>query len=285
MNGPAMNQVHKNDIRPPAVANMFYPGNPKILEQEVESLLMRAQAIDLQGEIKALVCPHAGYMYSGGVAAVGYNLLRGRSYSVVAIISPSHREYFPGVSVFTGKGYETPLGLVPVASELAEALVGKSDRIQSSWAGHRKEHALEVQLPFLQRVLPDARIIPIVMGDQEADTCQMLGEALTAVLKDTPALIIASSDLSHYHPYEQAVDIDRRTSDLIAAFDEEGLLSALAAGQCEACGGGPVAAAIIACKQAGARNSRVLFYQNSGDVTGDRSAVVGYLSAAFGNLN
>ncbi|HEX9652732.1 MAG TPA: AmmeMemoRadiSam system protein B [bacterium] len=280
-----MNQVHKNDIRPPAVANMFYPGNPKILAEEIENLLSRCEPAYLEGEIKALVCPHAGYTYSGAVAAASYNLLRGRDYSIVAIISPSHREYFPGVSVFTGKGYETPLGLAPVAMEYAEALIAKNDRIRSSWAGHRKEHALEVQLPFLQKVLKDSKILPIVMGDQEYDTCQMLGEALADVLKDAPALIIASSDLSHYHPYPQAVAIDRRTSELIAAFDDTGLMHALTAGMCEACGGGPIIAAMIASKKEGASNSRVLLYQNSGDVTGDHSAVVGYLSAAFGNLN
>lgn len=280
-----MQRVHKNDVRPPAVANMFYPGNPKILEEEVETLLRRSQPVEVEGEIKALVCPHAGYIYSGGVAAVSYNSLKGRSYPVVAIISPSHREYFPGVSVFTGKGYETPLGLVPVASELAEALLEQDHRIQSSWAGHRKEHALEVQLPFLQKVLGEARIIPIVMGDQRPDFCQLLGEALANVLEDTPALIVASSDLSHYHPYSEAVAIDQRTSELIANFDEGNLLAALESGVCEACGGGPIAATMIACKKTGARHARVLFYQNSGDVTGDYSAVVGYLSAVFGNLS
>jgi hypothetical protein len=280
-----MNQVHKNDIRPPAVANMFYPGNPKILEAEVEDLLAHSQHPAVTGEIKALVCPHAGYLYSGGVAAVGYNLLRSRDYSVVAIISPSHREAFPGVSVFTGKGYETPLGLVPVANELAEALIGQNQRIKSSWAGHRQEHGLEVQLPFLQKVLKGARIIPIVMGEQKMETCQILGAALANILDGQSALIVASSDLSHYHPYQQASIIDRRTTELVAAFDETGLMAALKSGICEACGGGPIVAAMAACKIEGATNSRVLSYMNSGDITGDHSAVVGYLSAAFGNLN
>lgn len=276
-----MNVVHKNDIRLPAVANMFYPGNPKALENEIENLLTRAPITKIDGEIAALVCPHAGYMYSGAVAAVGYNLLKGRDYSVVAIIAPSHREYFLGVSVFTGKGYETPLGLASVASGYAEALIAQNDLIHSSWSGHHREHALEVQLPFLQKVLKDAKIIPIVMGDQKTHTCQILGEALANVLQETSALIIASSDLSHYHPYPEAVAIDRRTSDLIAAFDDAGLLAALESGACEACGGGPIAAAMIATKKRGAQRSQVLVYQNSGDVTGDHSAVVGYLSAVL----
>jgi AmmeMemoRadiSam system protein B len=219
------------------------------------------------------------------VAGVGYKLLQNRRYTVVAIISPSHRERFRGVSVFTGKGYETPLGLVAVAQDLADALIEQSPDIYSSWAGHRAEHALEVQLPFLQKILSSPPIIPIVMGEQDYETCQLLGEALAKVLEGVPALIIASSDLSHYHPYIEAVAIDNYTSEFLAAYDEMGLMKALQSGKSEACGGGPIVAAMIASKKEGARQARVLFYENSGDVTGDHSTVVGYLSAAFGLLN
>ena len=280
-----MNAVRKHEVRPAAVADMFYPGDPAKLDHEVDRLLNRSQTVELTGDIKALVCPHAGYIYSGKVASVGYKLLRHRNYSVVAIISPSHRERFRGVSVFNGKGYETPLGLVAVAQELADALIEQSPDIYSSWAGHRAEHALEVQLPFLQKILHGTPIIPMVMGEQDYDTCQLLGEALAKVIEGETALIIASSDLSHYHPYIEAVTIDSYTSELVAAYDEIGLIEALQNGKSEACGGGPIVAAMIASKKEGARQARVLFYENSGDVTGDHSTVVGYLSAAFGNLN
>ncbi|MFQ5752763.1 MAG: AmmeMemoRadiSam system protein B [bacterium] len=280
-----MDLVHKEDVRPAVVANAFYPGDPTILSAEIENMMKSSETIKLKGEIKALVCPHAGYMYSGRVAAVGYKLLKGCRYSIVAIISPSHREYFPGVSVFNGKGYETPLGMMSVASEIADALIEQSDRVNSSWAGHRLEHALEVQLPFLQTVLPDVSIIPIVMGDQDKETCQLLGEALAKVLKGIPALVVASSDLSHYHPYSEAITIDGFTSKLIESYDEISLGNALNNGTCEACGGGPIISAMVASKQAGANQARVLIYKNSGDITGEHTTVVGYLSAAFGNLN
>ncbi len=276
-----MRVVNKEDVRPPAVADMFYPGEPETLDREVERLLREADSPAVNGEIKALVCPHAGYMYSGPVAAAGYKLLLERDYSVAAVLSPSHRDWFPGVSVFTGRGYETPLGLVKVASELAEALLEQDAAIRSSWAGHVKEHALEVQLPFLHKVLPGVPILPIVLGEQSAETCQMLGEALAAVLRDIPSLIIASSDLSHYHRYDEAVAIDSHTIELLESFDALRFLQALQQGEIQACGGGAIAAAMIAGKKLGADKVDALLYRNSGDATGDHSAVVGYVSAAM----
>jgi AmmeMemoRadiSam system protein B len=280
-----MTEVKQEDVRRPAVADTFYPGDPEVLDKEVATMIDQAEKAELRGEIKALVSPHAGYMYSGLVAAVGYKHIRERNISVVAIISPSHREYFPGVSVFNGKGYETPLGMVPVDLELCDALIQQNERIISSWAGHRNEHALEVQLPFLQKTLKDFRIIPIVMGDQDYDTCIVLGEALATVLKDVTALIVASSDLSHYHPYSEAVRIDKVTIDLVEAFNEAELMNALEKGACEACGGGPIIAAMVASKKEGANKAQALSYHNSGDVTGDHTAVVGYLSAALCKSN
>lgn len=280
-----MNEVHREDIRRPVVADTFYPGDPEILDREIDSMMDKAEISSLRGEIKALVSPHAGYVYSGLVAAVGYKHLKEQNASVVAIISPSHREYFAGVSVFNGKGYETPLGLVPVDLELSNALIQQSQRFFSSWTGHRSEHALEVQLPFLQKALKEFKIIPIVMGEQDYDTCILLGEALATVLKDVSALIVASSDLSHYYPYSEAVKIDQLTIKLVEAFDEANLMNALEKGSSEACGGGPIAAAMVASKKEGANNAKALLYQNSGDVTGDHTAVVGYLSAAFCRLN
>ena len=280
-----MHAVGKNDIRPAAVADLFYPGNPIELDYELEKLLDDAESIDLDGEIAALVCPHAGYRYSGPVAAAAYKILKNRKYSVIAIISPSHREAFPGVSVFNGEAYETPLGLVPVASEYADALIAQDEGIVSSWSGHRDEHALEVQLPFLQKVLQETPIIPIVIGRQDSGTSELLGKALANVLKELPSLIVASSDLSHHHPYDEAVKIDRVTIQLIESFDEANLSSALEDRTSEACGGGAIMAAMIASKIEGADAVKSLLYKNSGDTSGDLSAVVGYLSAAFYRMN
>ncbi len=280
-----MHAVGKNDIRPAAVADLFYPGNPVELDYELEKLIDDAKSIDLDGDIEALVCPHAGYQYSGPVAAAAYKNLKNHKYSVIAIISPSHRETFTGVSVFNGGAYETPLGLVPVASEYADALIEQDEVIVSSWAGHCDEHALEVQLPFLQKVLEETPIIPIVLGQQDSGTCKLLGEALGNVLKESASLIVASSDLSHHHPYDEAVKIDHATIQLIESFDEANFGSALEDQTSEACGGGAIIAAMVASKIEGADTVKSLLYKNSGDTSGDRSAVVGYLSAAFYKVN
>ncbi|MFQ5707648.1 MAG: AmmeMemoRadiSam system protein B [bacterium] len=280
-----MSAVNKDEIRKPAVANAFYPGEAQILDHEIEELFNQVKPVELQGSIKALVSPHAGIMYSGPVAATGYKCLLTGDFPVVAIIAPSHREYFPGVSVFNGKGYQTPLGVVPVASDLADLLIAQNQRIVSSWAGHKTEHALEVQLPFLQKVLGAFKLIPIVMGDQNYETCALLGEALSVVLEEVPALVVASSDLSHYHNYFEAVQIDNKTVNLVESFEEHKLADAIETGICEACGGGPIVTAMIAGKNIGADTAKVLLYRNSGDVTGDYTAVVGYLSAAFSQLN
>lgn len=280
-----MKPIHKEDVRIPVVAGLYYPGQRDVLESDIDTLLRSSTTNVLTGEIKALIAPHAGYMFSGRVAAVGYKQLFSRDYPIVAIISPNHHDYFEGVSVFTGKGYKTPLGLVPIATNLAEDLIATNRHIFSSWAGHQEEHALEVQIPFLQKVLKDFQIIPIVMGDQLPETCKMLGESLAKVLADRPALIIASSDLSHNHTYHEAVKIDLGTCDYVAGFNENALMNALQNRTCEACGGGPIVATMIASKIIGAVKADVLHYENSGDITGDYSNVVGYLSAAFYNVN
>ena len=196
-------------IRRPAVAGMFYPGNPATLEREVAVFLESAQPEQGAKEIYGLVAPHAGYMYSGGVAARAYRQVMDRHYDVVVVISPSHHVYFEKVSVYNGDYYETPLGLIPVDKELSLLLAETDPQIIYSSIGHEgQEHALEVQLPFLQHVLDDFRLIPVVMGNQNYDNILALSDALTKVLSGQNALIVASSDLSHYHPYDVAVRLD-----------------------------------------------------------------------------
>jgi len=271
----------KTYIRPPAAAgvNSFYPDDPDELRQQVNELLERAPIKKVQGEIKGIVAPHAGYIYSGYTAAVAYKLLKGKTFETVAIISPSHRDRFEGISIFDGKGYRTPLGIVEVDTDLREELLNVDGIIVQSNLGHRSEHALEVQLPFLQTVLKDFRILPIVMGEQDQEYCEVLGEALSKVLQNKNALIVASSDLSHYHDYATATKLDSLVVDSVGKLDFHGLLNKLEKQQCEACGGGPIAAMLIAAIKLGANRAEVVHYCNSGDVTGDRSWVVGYLSA------
>lgn len=277
--------MEKKTIRPPAVAGMFYPGRPDVLEREVNHLLASAPKERIGGTIVALISPHAGYQYSGLTAAHGYALLKGLSFDTVVIVSPSHREYFDGASVYDGDGFQTPLGFLAVDAELRDELVGGDPFIRASANGHRQEHAIEVQLPFLQRVLGDVKILPVVMGDQRRQYCLHLAKKIGEVLKNKNALLVASTDLSHFHPYDEANTLDRIVIDDVAALDYGKLMDDLEAGRAEACGGGPTVAVLAAAHHLGANGAKILHHCNSGDVTGDRSGVVGYLSAVAFRMN
>jgi AmmeMemoRadiSam system protein B len=268
-------------VRKPAVAGSFYDGDTARLRDHVDLLLRQADEVDLPGTIRGLVSPHAGYVYSGLAAAVGYKALRGLQYDAVVMVGPSHREFFDGVSLYSGDAYRTPLGDVAIHGEIRDALASHSPLIELSEVGHRGEHCLEVQLPFLQRVLGAFSIVPMIIGNQTRETCLSLGNAIAEATEGKNVLLLASSDLSHYHPYDDAVSLDRRVIDQVEAFDELALMAQLDTERVEACGGGPVVSVMHAAKLLGANQSRALFYCNSGDITGDKSAVVGYLSAAF----
>lgn len=272
-------------VRQPAVAGAFYDADPDVLRRHVDSLLDQARGATVKGSIKGLVSPHAGYMYSGSTAAVGYRLLRGKSYDAVILVGPSHREFFTGASIYPGDSYRTPLGDVPVHKEMRDELVKEGGTIMLSDAGHRGEHCLEVQLPFLQRVLGEFSIVPIIIGNQRREFCLALGNALAKAASRRNVLLVASSDLSHYHPYDEAVKLDRQVIGLVEALDEKTMMDQIEEERIEACGGGPVVSVMHAAKLLGANRSQVLFYCNSGDITGDKDAVVGYLSAAFLQVN
>jgi AmmeMemoRadiSam system protein A len=164
---------------------------------------------------------------------------------------------------------------------LAEALKKREDRIRFTPNAHAQEHSLEIQLPFLQTVMPQFKLVPLVMGEQDYSTCQWLAEALADAIRGKSVLVVASSDLSHFHSYDAAKSLDQIVLNNVQAFNPEGLDKSLAQGECEACGGGAVITAMLTARLLGANESEVLFYANSGDVTGDRSRVVGYMAAAF----
>lgn len=280
----------KEKIRHEAVAGSFYPDNPDRLSAMIEHMLQEAMVPDLKKTPVAIVAPHAGYVYSGSVAAHAYALLRNRDIERVVVISPSHVEAFSGASIYDGDGYETPLGIIRVDHDFADRLASADARMFRSGKGHdfsrtgRGEHALEVQLPFLQSVLKDFSIIPIVMGDQDYQTCRALGRALAALINDDKTVIVASSDLSHFHSYETAVSKDRSVCNAIKEWDYYNLHRNLRTRTWEACGGGPIVATMIAAEERGANRAHLLKYANSGDVPqGDRSGVVGYSAFAFYN--
>lgn len=273
-------------VRQPAVAGQFYPEQPVELRRMVEQFLAEATEPQLQGEVVALVAPHAGYIYSGKVAAYSYALLKGRKFDRVVVIAPSHFESFPFNSVFSGDAYVTPLGKVPVDKEFASQLAKMNPLIQLSSRGHaptqqQGEHALEVQLPFLQCTIGDFKLVPIVMGDQTYEIERALGVALAKMVKGTNTLIVASSDLSHYHPYEEASTIDHKTLKAIEEWDYLSMSQNFARRVWEACGGGPIVATMIAAERMGATQAKLLKYANTGDVTGDHSRVVGYGAVAL----
>ncbi len=268
-----------NKIRKQAVAGLFYSSDKNTLEREVAVYLENAQGDMVINKLSGIIVPHAGYMYSGGVAARAYRQLVDRAYDTVVVISPSHRVYFEEISVYDGSGYSTPLGVVDIDRDLAGFLVESHPNIVFSGLGHDEdEHALEVQLPFLQHVLNDFKLIPVVMGNQDKENIDILSEALSSVLRDQNVLVVASSDLSHFHKHDRAALLDKVVVDNVNAFDEEKLYSDLQDGLCEMCGGGPVVTAMKVCRNLGAKRSKVLLYRNSGDITGDRNQVVGYLS-------
>jgi len=266
-------------IRTPYFAGSFYPGDTVELISYIENVFKKAPAIKVDGEIVGAITPHAGYQYSGQVAGDMYKQLKGKKFDVVCIVAPSHRELFRGVSVFSGDAYKTPLGIIEVDKKLARGIAKECDVASLSMNGHRAEHSIEVQLPFLQMALGNFRLIPLVMGDQNYNTCKSLGKTLGKILKGKNALVIASSDLSHYHNYDDAVKIDKVLIGTLKTYDYLMLMRNFETGKCEACGGGPIVAVMIAAQLLGANKAQVIKYANSGDVSGDKSKVVGYVSS------
>jgi AmmeMemoRadiSam system protein B len=274
------------EVREAEVAGMFYPGKANDLKNMLNGYLTKTEKV-VEGDILGLVSPHAGYVYSGPVAAWSYKQIEGNTYDVVVVIAPSHFEYFPGSSIFTGKYYETPLGKIPIDQELAKKLADASPDIHLSTRGHypgpdgRGEHSLEVQLPFLQNALSEFQLIPIVIADQSWENTQNLGDALATELKDKKALMVASSDLSHYHSYDEAYKLDEALIDFFTDFEFQKILQGCENRHLEACGSGPIAVMMYVCSKMGYNKSKVLKYATSGDVPiGEKSQVVGYLSGA-----
>lgn len=275
-------------IRLPGVAGAFYPGDSTTLSRTVHELLMNAKPPGIKGRIIGLISPHAGYVYSGHVAAYGFQLLRDRNIERVIVISPSHIIAFEGSAVYDGTDYRTPLGDIPVDLEFCRKLAAEDPSIRMSEVGHetvrsgRMEHALEVQLPFLQSVLKEFKLVPIVMGAQDYETCRALGIALSKLIENDKTVIIASSDLSHFHNYDEAVSLDKKVITAVREWDHINLSRNLNRRVWEACGGGPIVATMIAAEQMGANQAKVIKYANSGDVPiGEKNSVVGYMSAVF----
>ena len=272
------------EVRKPAVAGSFYPANPVELSKMIAGFYAGAKKLAFSGHPIAIIAPHAGYEYSGRTAAAAYKQLEGEEYESVVVIAPSHTVFFQGGSVYDGSAYQTPIGVVEIDEELSKKIGSIHPLVYLSNKGHtggsiRGEHSLEVQLPFLQQALGRFKLVAIIMGDQEENSCRALGEVLASALGEKNALIVASTDLSHFHPEKEARRLDACIQKAVEEYNPDKLLSILSSGKGEACGGGPVIATMIAAKKLGGEEVAITGYANSGETTGDYAEVVGYLSA------
>ncbi len=276
-------------IRPAAVAGSFYPDQPTALAKTIAEMLAKTQRPEINGRVMGLICPHAGYIYSGPVASYAYKIIQGLEFRSVIVIAPCHVEAFPGSAVYPGDAYSTPLGDIDIDRELSEKIAAADKRgsVRLSDMGHRLvrrggEHSLEVQLPFLKTMLGEFKLVAIVMGTQDKASCEALAEAIFSAARNrSDILIVASSDLSHFHPAGEALRLDSRIVNLIDNYDYRNLLEELEAEKVEACGGGPIITAMLACRKLGADSAKVVKYAHSGEITGDNSGVVGYLAAVL----
>jgi MEMO1 family protein len=275
-------------IRRAAVAGTWYPATTGALTQEVDAYLNAADR-GPAGALHAIVAPHAGLMFSGPVGAYAYKAAAAGEFDVAVLVGPSHYVGFEGAAVWSEGAFDSPLGPALVDTAGARALEA-SPVVVKLPAAHAREHSLEMQLPFLRRVLPGATIVPVLIGYQRRATIEALAAALAQAFAGRRALLVASTDLSHYFDAATAATLDARVQRLVEAFDAEGLLELFEQypeserGRYVACGGGAAIAVMMAARALGARDGRVLKYAHSGEVSGDNDGVVGYLAAAFGTF-
>ena len=275
------------NIRPAYVAGQFYEKDPARLAAEIDLFLENARpAAPAAGEIRAIIVPHAGHVYSGQTAAYAYALVRGRPFQTVVIIGPSHHVGFQGCSIYPEGGFETPLGVAAVDAALASALARESGFSYVPEAFYNpgaevQEHSVEVQVPFIQKVLPGAKIVPVVMGYQTKRTIQTLAAALAKVCAGKNVLVVASSDMSHFLTKSAAAAVDAETISLIRSAKTETLIRKIEAEENILCGGGPVVAALLYAQQRGPARVDVLRHSDSSDSGGPETRVVGYMAAAI----
>jgi AmmeMemoRadiSam system protein B len=275
-------------VRPTAVAGTWYPRTAGALAEEVDAHLSTATD-GPPGQIQAIVSPHAGIMFSGPVAAYAYKAVRSSDFEVAVLVGPSHYVAFEGAALWPEGTFESPFGPAVIDEAGARAL-SASPLVKAMPSAHGREHSLEMQLPFLQRVLPGVAIVPLLIGFQRRATIEALAAAIAAAFAGRRALLVASTDLSHYFDAKTAATLDARVERCVAAFDPEGLLDIFEEypeaerGRYVACGGGAAIAVMMASRALGARHGRVLKYGHSGEISGDYDGVVGYLAAAFGTF-
>jgi AmmeMemoRadiSam system protein B len=282
-----MSASGRASVRPPVIAGSWYPGTERALTRTVDEYLATVEERPVPGVLLGLIAPHAGYVYSGQTAAHAYRQLEGRPVETVVLLGPSHRAWLGDYATSAEKAYATPLGEVPVDEEFVEALAQRHllNRIRGD-----AEHSLEIQLPFLQRVLASFRLVPILMSADEPEVARELASSLAEVAlarsggQAGRVLFVASSDLHHIDNYEQVAQRDARVREALAALDVEALTERLMAPESSVCGRMPILTVVHAARALGANEVRILHHTNSSEVTGERRRgqyTVGYMAAAI----
>jgi hypothetical protein len=274
-------------IRTPAVAGMFYPGEKNKLTKLIEDCFLHSfgpgkNTLKKSGKkIFGIICPHAGYVYSGPIACHSFNSISSEKPELFIIIGPNHWGIGRSVATMKDCKWETPLGEVEVDSESAEEISQLSQSIESDYFSHTREHSLEVQIPILQKTFSNFKILPISLIDQSKEIAKDVGSAIANIAKKKNVMIIGSSDFTHYEPNEFAHEQDLALIEPILEMNVDKFYDVLQKRKVSACGYGAIASTIIACKELGATKGELLKYATSGDVTGDTTSVVGYGSIVF----
>lgn len=284
-------------VRHPVVSGLFYPDRKDELEKSVDGYLARVDEESLFAAIReqtgfenpgavqplVVISPHAGFIFSGVTQAYSYRVLQRFDLNTVVLIGPAHQTPFKGISVSLDNAYNTPLGNTRVDLEFANALISHSSMVKFHVDAHLSEHSVEVQIPFIQRILPDARIVPVLFGEQHWENALLLKEILLKTVRELPRrwVVVASSDLSHYHSHVDASSLDHALIEDVKRIDPESLYADVRSGRAEACGFGGILTGLLLVREVGRKNAAVLHYMDSGEVSGDRRRVVGYLSAVL----
>jgi AmmeMemoRadiSam system protein B len=290
---PFTHLIAQERVRKPAVAGYFYPKDKEELTKTVDDFISNVKHKQIDGKILGLMSPHAGYLFSGQVAAYSYSQIKDTQYDTVILLGPSHRVYLKGASVGNWGAYATPLGKVKVNKELVTSLLSIGEPFHFVEQAHIMEHSVETQIPFLQRVLKNFDIVPIVMGPLSFIKCKKVSDALVKIAKKRNVLFVASSDMSHFPDYSNANTVDRKTLALIEEGNPDSVFSSekklLKKGipnlSTTLCGLSSVVTVMMTVKQLGGNAVTILHYANSGDISihGHRETrrVVGYGAVAF----
>lgn len=270
------------EVKEADLAGTWYPANKTELSQMLEGYMKAAPVEKSDSSVFAIISPHAGFQFSGPIAACGYNAVKDKGIKTVVVIGFSHRKAFNGISVYSKGSWRTPLGEVAIDEALATEIMSKDLRMRFEKRLFDEENSVEMQIPFVQIALKGAKIVPIAFGTQDYKDAEILASALSSALKDrNDVLIVASTDLSHFHPYKEANAIDKDIVEIVAKMKAKDVYDNAVLGRCELCGMMPVTAVVLAAEKSGFDGIKILKYANSGDTSGAKDSVVGYLSAVI----